>query len=287
MKSKTKQSTAFLSIVDSWQKYFVNMDEGLGSTYERFILHRFFREIKETFGIQSVLEAPSFGMTGVSGINSLWWAKEGTRPVVLDNDKQRIEKSKTVWNSIPLPVDMKYVEDFHHLPFGNKAYDMSWNFASLWFVANLESFLTELDRVTQKVIFICVPNRLGIGYGLRSLFNRRLPPDFYKQNIPAKRITELLKNRFWKVWKAGYFDIPPWPDIAMKKEDMLAKAGLGFLLKKNETAGVEQRISIVDYFNGTRPDLEKHILKYDFMEKAPFPVKQLWAHHRYFIFVKG
>ena len=41
---------------------------------------------------------------------------------------------------------------------------MSWNFSALWFVKDLKKFLYELTRVTDKVIFLSVPNRSGIGY---------------------------------------------------------------------------------------------------------------------------
>jgi hypothetical protein len=56
-------------IDNNWKQYFEDFDEGLGTTYERFILHRYFEKIQSTCSIESVLEVPSFGMTGISGIN--------------------------------------------------------------------------------------------------------------------------------------------------------------------------------------------------------------------------
>ena len=38
----TEKISTLLSILDTWPTYFENMDEGLGTTYERFILHRYF-----------------------------------------------------------------------------------------------------------------------------------------------------------------------------------------------------------------------------------------------------
>jgi hypothetical protein len=286
--SKENKISTFLSILDTWPEYFETMDEGMGTTYERFILHRYFREIKDAYQINSVLEAPGFGMTGVSGINSLWWAKEGVAPIVVDTNEQRIAKSKQVWDGIPLPVKFQFIEDFNQLPFDNKAFDFSWNFASLWFVNNLGLFLTELERVTRKVIFICVPNRSGIGYRLRSFFNKEKIDNFYPDNIKSSKIVSTLTKSDWRLMRSGYLDIPPWPDIAMKKEDMLKKAGLGFLIKKKKNLPAElERTCIVDYFKDVRPELENQILKYAFLEKAPFPIKQLWGHHRYFIFVNS
>lgn len=290
MNQKTADTShsSFLSILDTWPSYFENWDEGLGTTYERFILHRYFEQLKSRYGVQSVLEVPSFGMTGISGINSLWWAAQGVTPTVVDDNEQRISQSQQVWDSIPLPVDFVHHNPNETLPFDDGSFDLSWNFASLWFIKDIERFTAELMRVTRKVIFICVPNSNGLGYKLRYWMDKNLPQHFYPQNILPKSFVPHLTQHGWKLQRRGYLDIPPWPDIAMKKEDMLRKAGLGFLVKKEEDEQPQTgaRTCIVDYFNGSRPQLEEEILKYSFLERAPFPVKQVWGHHRYFIFEK-
>ena len=283
--SKTKKSS-FLEIINSWPDYFENMDEGLGTTYERFILHRYFNIIKDRFHVESILETPSFGMTGVSNINSLWWSAKGIVPIVLDNHAQRVQKSQKVWQDIPLSVDMRVVDDFHSLPVDDQSVDVSWNFAALWFVENLDAFFSELNRVTRKAVFICVPNNYGIGYQLRARLNDTQIPGFYLHHILPKSIQSAADKFGWKLWKRGYLDIPPWPDIAMKKEVLFSKLGLGFLIKKNTASASETRTNIVDYFNGRNPDLEEQILKYSYLENAPTPIKQIWGHHRYFIYEK-
>ena len=77
-------------ITENWRRYFDEQDEGLGTTYERFILHRYFEKLRQEYVIQSVLETPSFGMTGVSGINSLWWASQRIDVTVIDNVEERL-----------------------------------------------------------------------------------------------------------------------------------------------------------------------------------------------------
>ncbi len=282
----SQKGNDFLSVLNTWPEYFENMHEGLGTTYERFVLHRYFKQMQEEFKIKSVLEAPSFGMTGVSGINSLWWAAQGIIPTVVDDNEQRIGLTRQVWDSIPLSVDLKFQKDWTELPFEKNAFDLSWNFASLWFIEDAVSFAKALDRVTKKVIFICVPNIHGIGYKLRRKYNV-VPAELYLENIHPKNIKRLFNDLGWQTEKSGYLDIPPWPDIAMKKEDLFPEIGLGFLLKSSDLPGETERTCIVDYFNGSKPELEKEILKYSFMEKIPSPFKQGWAHHRWFIFVKS
>lgn len=287
MADTMQKKSDFLSILHTWPEYFQTYDEGLGTTYERFILHRYFERIRKDYAVKSLIEVPSFGMTGVSGINSLWWAKNGVTPVVIDIDSRRIRMAEGVWHNLDLDAKFHKVERFHNLPFDDKIFDMAWNFASLWFVSDMEAFLKELDRLVKKVIFICVPNQNGLGYKMRKLFNRQAIEDFYPQNCNPKNFLPYLNNLGWQLREKGYLDIPPWPDIAMKKEDLFKKIGLGFLLKdKAQKESKGQRTFIGDYFSGKNTGLDKEILKYDILENVPSPIKQLWGHHRYFIFSK-
>jgi len=278
--------SSMLSIISSWPDYFKNHDEGLGTTYERFILHNYFEEIKNLNNIKSVLEVPSFGMTGLSGINSLWWAKQGIKPVVIDTNEERISQTQKVWDEIPLPVEFNYLPGVSELPYEDNKFDLTWNFASLWFVKDMQKFINEISRVTQKVIFICVPNRNGIGYLLRKLFSSSEIEGFYPENINHKSFAPLLKTLGWNMQKSGYLDIPPWPDIAMKKEDLFKKISFGLYSAEENNDEKQDEMCIVNYFNGSDIEMEKNILKYSFLEKSPFPIKQLWGHHRYFIFTR-
>lgn len=140
-----------MSIIDTWEQYFSNNNEGLGTTYERFILHRYFEDIRTSYAIKSILEVPSFGMTGISGINSIWWAQQGTDVTVVDENEKRIGMIKTVWQRTGVSANFIFQKErYSPLPFQTRSFDMSWNFASLWFVRELEEFLTELMRVTKK-----------------------------------------------------------------------------------------------------------------------------------------
>jgi len=85
--------------------------------------------------------------------------------------------------------------------------------------------------------------------------------------------------------KTGFFDVPPWPDIAMKKENVLKMVGLGWLTKSKESSNGEGRC-ILDYFKGQSPAMEKDIMKYGFLERSPKWLKKWWAHHRFLLFEK-
>lgn len=269
-------------ITENWRRYFDEQDEGLGTTYERFILHRYFEKLRQEYVIQSVLETPSFGMTGVSGINSLWWASQRIDVTVIDNVEERLRLVEKVWEEVSLKANFVLIKDGHRsLPFMDRSFDMSWNFASLWLVPDLNIYLRELARVTKRVIFICVPNTANIS----SFISTSLLGDNRGANN-SKRTAELqsiITNLGWDLQDHGYFDVPPWPDIAMKKEDLLRKIGLTRIAHSLENRK-QVPLCILDYFSGRNPRMEADILKYSFLENGPSLLKRFWAHHQYYVF---
>jgi ubiquinone/menaquinone biosynthesis C-methylase UbiE len=271
-----------ISIAQNWRRYFSDHNEGIGTTYERFILNNYFEKIKKRYSIESILESPSFGMTGISGINSMWWAANGAQVKIMDDNEERLNLISWVWSNLALHADFVFQKDFSSLPFEARSFDMSWNFASLRFLSDIETFLKELTRVTKKVIFLCIPNMHNIFNMCRSS-NKTDHSINNRQNDSALKIKHIMAQLDWEFLEEGYLDVPPWPDIAMAKEDMLRKMGFDFVanrLQKKNNAG----ICILDYFNGKDPQMETRILRYDFLENLPDRIKKFWAHHQYFIF---
>ncbi|HBA53575.1 MAG: class I SAM-dependent methyltransferase [Syntrophorhabdus aromaticivorans] len=271
-------------IGSNWERYFENPDEGLGTTYERFVLHQYYRKLKERYSIGSVLEVPSFGMTGISGINSMWWAHGGTKVTVADENRHRVRLIKGVWQTLGFEADFIHLnKGYAPLPFRSKSFDMGWNFAALHLVSGIDDFLGELARVAAKVIFIVTPNdqslfqrrrRRGTGHGTHD--GGSCPGD----------IKDAMRRVGWHLAEEGYLDVPPWPDIAMKKEDYLRKIGLKWM--GNLIGGAKKSpVCILDYYNGKNSRMEKEVLKFSLLEHSPKAFKRLWAHHRYFIFTPG
>ncbi len=275
-----------IPILRNWQHYFANPDEGLGSSYERIILNRKLAQICRTFDVSSVLEAPSFGFTGISGINSMNLAKEGKPVTIVDNNAERLQLIEKIWKKVELNLTSQHVENFSDLPFNDKTFDLSWNFSALWFVQELDSFLNELVRITRKVIFICVPNRTGIGYLSQKLSEKEdLKKELNEQFIFPEKFICLMRSRNWQLLDKGFIDCPPWPDIGMPKDDFLRKLGLGWLLPDQKQ---NNSISILNYYEGKDNKFPDKMLKHFWFEKnAPFLIKKFWAHHRFFVFIPG
>ena len=274
--------TATITITNCWEDYFWKPDEGLGTTYERFILHNYFSWLKTRYDIRTVLEAPSFGMTGVSGINSLWWASQGAKVTIVDQSSARLDAIQKVWRDTGLPAEFVCQPPTSAvLPFADGSFDMAWNFAALWHVKDGEKYLTELGRVASKALFLCVPNKQNICWVLRP----HNAEEYELNHINGDWIISCVEPRGWRLVKTGFFDVPPWPDIAMKKENVLKMVGLKWVAKLMEE-GKSEELCILDYFSGRSPEMEKDITKYGFLERSPDWLKKRWAHHRFLLLEK-
>ncbi len=272
---------------ENWKNFFFSESEGLGTLYERLILHKFFEKFIKEYKIKSVIECPSFGMTGFSGINSWYFAKYNITVYICDNDSERLEWIKKLWNMANLNAKFIKIDDYTSLPFKNDEFDLVWNFAALWYLkdCNIEMVLQELARISKKLIFISLPNK-NIFYPLRKVFDKEFF-EYVDENILEieDKMIEIFTQKGFKLVDRGYFDVPPWPDFAIKKEELIP-----FLNKNKSMSGNMEKNNMVlpEYCKYIKsPDIEEKMLKkYSLLENLPNCLKRFWAHHRYWIFCK-
>jgi SAM-dependent methyltransferase len=151
----------------TWQRYLTDYNEGLGLVYERFVLNDFLSALRGKYGLQTVLEAPLFGMAGVSGINSVALAQAGAQVTLVDDHNERLAAVERIWGELGLPVRSVCHEEWGCLPFPDGTFDLAWNWAALWYLPDPAALLRELVRVSRQVVFIAMPNRAQVGYLLR------------------------------------------------------------------------------------------------------------------------
>lgn len=267
---------------ERWRKYMTDYNEGLGLVYERIMLNEFLNELREKFHIESVLEAPIFGMAGVSGINSVTLARHGAAVTLVDNHPDRLEDIRRIWQELSLPASFVEQSDFSRLPFADRAFDLAWNWAALWYLEDPEALLRALARVSRKIVFVAMPNRAQVGYLVRKYLLER---DFVRYvderwaNIA--RVKKVLSTAGCVILDEGVLDVPPWPDTVMPAAQVLNKLGL----KSNRFEGAGWNWSSMDYYLGKRPELQARMERYAFLERAPLPwrIKSIWAHHRYVV----
>ena len=56
-----------------------------------------------------------------------------------------------------------------NLPFADRSFDLTWQWAGLWYIADPAGLLTELVRTSRNLVFVAMPNNIQVGYWMRKL----------------------------------------------------------------------------------------------------------------------
>jgi hypothetical protein len=269
---------------EGWKKYLSDYNEGLGLVYERFVLNDFLNSLVDRHAIRSVLEAPLYGMAGVSGINSVELARRGAAVTLVDSNRERLDGVRRIWRELGLPVQLHRVHDFAQLPFSDAAFDLAWEWAGLWYLEDAESLIRELVRTSRRLVFVAMPNRIQVGYLMRKyLIDREFFATVDERWVQIKEIKHVLRDAGVKIIEEGVLDVPPWPDTVMPAAELLERVGIKSQKLQGKFSGDEWVWSTMAYYTGDQPDLYDRVIKYAWLEHAPLPwqIKTVWAHHRY------
>jgi nucleoside-diphosphate-sugar epimerase len=253
-------------------------DVGIGVVYEQFMLNRLLERIVKENNIKKVLEAPVFGMAGLSGINSMSIPELGAELTLVDTDKDRLDTVKEAWNLAGKKADLVFCESSESFPFDDSEFDLVYNFAALMNLENPEQTIQEMARLSSNVILVCMPNTWNPMFQLRK-FAGALPKSHSLADM--KQIEIILNSAGFETIEKGLLDIPPWPDTVIPLKDVLNMFGL--------SKGSSWRWSMLDYYRGKNPQLKQKAIGYSFIEDSaiPLPIKKLWAHHTYLLCQKS
>jgi hypothetical protein len=274
---------------NTWCKYLTDYNEGLGLVYERFVLNDFLEKLRRKYNIQSVLEAPLYGMAGVSGINDVIFAQNGVDVTLVDDNAERIQGVRRIWRQdLKLPVHLVYnpPDRWGQLPFADHSFDMTWCWAALWYIDNPIGLLAELARTSRKLVFVAMPNNLQVGYWMRKLvIDREFFATHDESWTGASRIRRILEANGVEIIDQGVLDTPPWPDTVMPANEVLKRLGVRSRQLEAQFTGDGWRWSTMAYYLGQEPGLYERVMKYAWLDQAaiPWQVKAIWAHHRYLL----
>lgn len=268
----------------TWKKYLTDYNEGLGLVYERFVLNDFLLRVKGRYGFANALEAPLYGMAGVSGINSVALARIKTPVTLVDDNPERLAGIERIWGELGLTADFTLADDWSKLPFADNAFEFAWNWAAIWHLKDPAALLGELVRVSNKLVFVAVPNPVQVGYQVRKHI---VEPEFVKEiderwtNIGLVRQT--LEGLGITILEQGVLDTPPWPDTVMPASQLLGRLGIRSKKLQGRFEGQGWQWSTMDYYLGRDPSLHPRVMKYARLERwrLPWRVKQVWSHHRW------
>jgi SAM-dependent methyltransferase len=268
----------------AWKKYLTDYNEGLGLVYERLVLNDYLDHLLREHHVETVLEAPLFGMAGVSGINSVHLAKQGCDVTLVDVNADRLLGIERIWGELGLPCRFVLQEDLAHLPFDDDTFDLAWEWAGLWYLPDASALVSELARVCRHLVFLAMPNRLQPGYWLRKLM---VDKGFFKtvdeRWANMALIKRTIKQRGVRILEEGVLDVPPWPDTVMPAAELLRRLRIRSERLEGRFSGDDWQWSTMDYYKGKRPELRDIVDRYSFLERMPLPwrLKVIWAHHRY------
>lgn len=269
-----------------WKKYLTDWNEGLGVVYERFVLNDYLDQLIDQYQVKSVLEAPLYGMAGVSGINSVRFAERGCAVTLVDSHAERLAGVSKIWQRLELPAAFAHHQDFARLPFDDNTFDLAWEWAGLWYLPNAEALLKELVRVSRKLVFVAMPNNLQVGYLLRKyVIDRDFFPTIDEKWVQMRRIKQTLRAAGLAFLDEGVLDVPPWPDTVMPAAQVLQRLGIKSKKLDAQFSGESWTWNTMAYYLGDEPDLRERVMKYAWLDHAPLPwqLKTIWAHHRYIL----
>lgn len=212
-------------VADQPAQPITRMDTGLGTTYERWALNRYLKRLQTETRLQTVLEGPGDGMTGINGLNSLMLGLLGVRvslvlpgSAALPTEGERARLTRETWKThAPQAVlEIADLDEQGQLPYESESFDLAWNFNVMTRQANPETALAELVRVSRRYILIFVPNRLNYGFGLHRFHHRVAaePWDHGRVDLMSPHPwTEMFRRQGLRVIETIWLDCPWWPDI--------------------------------------------------------------------------
>ena len=275
-------------MAEGWERYLTDYNEGLGLVYERLVLNEYLEALWRRYSLQEVIEAPIFGMAGVSGINSVHLARLGCRVTLVDDNERRLDGVRRIWGELGLPVSFELNPQMCVLPFADGSFDLAWQWAGLWYLQDPQALLAELCRVSRRLVFVAMPNPKQPGYLLRK---HVAEPEFFttvdERWTDIGRIRATIEGQGYHVLEQGIMDVPPWPDTVMPMAELLQRLGIRWQWLQRRFSGNSWQWSTMGYYLGRQPQLAEQVLRHAWLERSRLPrwLKGLWAHHRYVLAV--
>ncbi|MCL5037523.1 MAG: class I SAM-dependent methyltransferase [Chloroflexi bacterium] len=193
-----------------------DMDEGIGTVYERKMIDEYMGSLIDRFGISNLLESPADGVTGYLGINSLEIGRRGV-PVTLANPSQAmLDAAKEAWVKKGLD-DMVTIArgEVDALPFEDNSFDVVWNFCMFERFTDPTIMTNEMKRVSRRFVLFLTQNSLNVGTYQHYLYHRCMKQEWDHGRMELMRlgpIRKAMKDCGLAVVEEGALDTPPWMD---------------------------------------------------------------------------
>jgi SAM-dependent methyltransferase len=277
--------------LEELQRYFLLLDEGMGTAYERYALNRFLEGVVKKMGVRSVLELPCNGVMGVPGVKSMVFAACGCDVTLINPSKGLIDDARRLWDALGLEAEF-VVSDYKKTRLEGGTYDLVWNFCVFEHFKDPSLVVGEMARLSRKFVLIEIQNVFDIGNAAHRVYHSLRGERWdhgEMRRMDYRVVSRVMRENGLRVVKVGGTDMPPWPDINMRLSELgeeKAEGSGGLRLNvKTKKAG-----EIVELW-GRKPEgfplwMKFLELWYKLEAFSPEPVKIFLSHHPYVIGVK-
>jgi hypothetical protein len=235
-----------------------DMDEGIGTVYERIVIDRYFDSLMDRFSIDSVLESPADGVTGIPGINSLEFARKGKQVFLTNPSDLMLENASRVWEKHGLRDMVEFTKaEVDSLPYPDAKFDLVWNYCMFERFEYPEVLVKEMLRVSGKYLMIMTQNFWNLGTFVHWIYHKvhKLKWDHgHKPLMTFKGIRKCLRSFDLEIVEEGAIDTPPWMDtwdMPLRGEIKKILSPLGFKwewkVESEDKPEKEQKKGIIDH----------------------------------------
>lgn len=191
-------------------------DEGIGTVYERIVIDEYLTSLQKRFNINTVLESPADGVTGVPGINSLIFAANGADVTLSNPSNLMLDNAKIVWRMKNLMPRATFVKsEIDKLPFKDKTFDLVWNYCMFERFQEPEALVFEMKRVSNKYVMVMTQNTWNLGTFVHYVYHKLAKLEWDHGNVNQMKIKSIKKalDKCGLVQvEQGTIDTPPWLD---------------------------------------------------------------------------
>jgi SAM-dependent methyltransferase len=261
-----------------------DMDEGIGTVYERILIDEFLRRLQTNHGITAVLESPADGVTGVPGVMSLEFARNGASVTLTNPVPAMLDCAREAWERVDLIEHLRLVPcEVDATPFDDNSFDLVWNYCMFERFANPNPLVAEMKRVSRRYVMLMTQNFYNFGTPFHKVYHAMSGMEWdhgYGSQMTMAAIRRAVLEQGLQIEEEGEIDIPPWLDTwdmplrgALKQ--MLAAVGKKWEWKidsenNGAEAGQPSSSKMISFFRGVELTLPRWFRRYQ-------------AHHLYIL----
>lgn len=193
-----------------------DMDEGIGTVYERILIDEYLRAMQLSRNIRTVLESPADGVTGVPGVMSLEFARNGAAVTLANPVQEMLDCASRVWQREALIDRAKFVPcEVDAMPFEAESFDLVWNYCMFERFSDPAPLVSEMKRVSSRYIMLMTQNFYNFGTVFHKIYHGISGMEWdhgYRRQMTMAAIRRAVLDQGLKIEEEGEIDIPPWLD---------------------------------------------------------------------------